>query len=90
MPFIPKIYIFSVVDDLYIIMGHWYSDNERGNPEGLKKKMLPLWPLCPPQTLHGLAWDETLASAKAMAQPLYRIFQVIFILVLSDFADLSK
>jgi hypothetical protein len=25
-----------------------------------------------------------------MAQPLYRIFQVIFILVLSDFADLSK
>jgi len=31
------------------------------------KKMLPLWPLCPPQTLHGLARDETLASAKAIA-----------------------
>jgi hypothetical protein len=52
--------------------------------------MLPFWPLCPPQTLHGLAWDETLASAKAMAQPIYRIFWVTFIIVLSDFADLSK
>jgi len=53
-------------------------------------KMLPLWPLCPPQTLHGLARVETLASAKATAQPMCRIFWVIFIIVLSDFADLSK
>lgn len=62
----------------------------RAETRRTQKKMLPLWPLFPPQTLHGLAQDETLASAKAMAQPMCRIFWVIFIIVFSDFADLSK
>ena len=38
MPFIPKIYIFSIVDEWYIIMEHWCSDKERGNPKDSKKK----------------------------------------------------
>jgi len=71
-------------------MEHWFSDNERGNLKDSKKKMLPLWPLSPPQTPHGLAWDEIRAPAKTMAQPMYRIFWVIFIIVLSDFANLSQ
>jgi hypothetical protein len=44
-------------------MEHWCSDNDRGTRTTQKKKEAVPLPLCPPQTTHGLAWDQTLASA---------------------------
>jgi hypothetical protein len=35
-------------------MGHWWNDTDRRKPVG--GKPVPM-PLCPPEILHGPAWD---------------------------------
>jgi hypothetical protein len=42
-------------------VGHWWNDTDRGNPDLLGEKSVPV-PFRPPHMPYGLAWDWTLAS----------------------------